>query len=231
MNEDRPAKTDATTHVVLLEDDSRLARRIALSLEQAGYRVHLFESPAELKDFELPPRPCVCVLDMKLREGTGLDAMRAVRAQRSGIPIVFASGASAIDEVIAGMKVGPIEFLLKPYRLERLVSAIEQGADEERGQMAREAKRTVVLQRLDRLSPREREVLDRMLTGMKTAEIASELRMATGTAKIHRARVLEKFWCGSVAEVLAMIRDAGMLELHLPVREPEPERPPGMPSA
>lgn len=230
MNEARPVKTDAATHVVLLEDDPGLGRRIAQSLEQAGYRVHLFESPGELDDFALPPRPCVCVLDMKLRGGTGLDAMRTVRAQRSGIPIVFASGASAVDEAIEGMKGGPIEFLLKPFRFERLLAAIEQGAEAERALMARETNREAVLRRLDRLSPREREVLDRMLAGMKTAEIATTLGMAPGTAKIHRARVLEKFWCASVAELLAMIREAGMLELSLPAREPEPERPPAMPA-
>lgn len=216
MNEARPASPDAATSVLLLEDDPKLGRRIARSLEQAGYRVHLFDSPGSLAALELPPRPCVCVLDMKLREGTGLDAMRMVRARRSGIPIVFASGASSVDEAIAGMKGGAIEFLLKPFRFEQLVAAIETGVRAERALLARDAKREAVLERLDRLSPREREVLDRMLAGMKTAEIASALGMAPGTAKIHRSRVLEKFWCGSVAELLAMIKDAGMLEVRLP---------------
>ena len=211
------------TCVILVEDEPALRARLARSIADAGYSVMAHASIDELDDSALPDVPCVAVLDMRLSGGgTGLDALAMLRERRPGLPVVFMSGNSTPEEIIRSMKLGTLEFLLKPFRLQELLDAIARGSAAERARFETTRSRTRVETMLARLSPRERQVFELMINGKKTAEIAAELGMAAGTAKIHRLRVLEKFWCDSVAQLIEMLRGSGMFEVRLP---DTPKRP------
>lgn len=204
-------------HVLVLEDDALLRIQLVHSLTQAGFAVTAYESVPALASAPPPDGPCVALLDMRLGEGSGLDALRLLHQRQPGLPVVFISGESQPQEIIQAMKLGALEFLLKPFHLRALLSALERGMAQEDARRARQAQQAHARTLFTRLSPREREVSRLLVDGLQTTQIAERLGLAYGTAKIHRLRVFEKLEVGCLAGLMDLLRDAGLVEVQLPL--------------
>lgn len=195
-------------HVLIVEDDPSLRARLALTLSQAGHPTTECDSVENLDPAQLPDSIGVAVLDMRLPGANGLQALRLVRGRFTDLPVVFISGESRPAEIIEGMKLGAIEFLLKPFTQDQLLTAVERALAQTREQLAQRQATTEALQQLERLTTREREVLALLVQGHKTGEAARVLGMAPGTAKIHRMHALEKMRLESVADAVRWLRAA-----------------------
>lgn len=210
----------APLHVLMVEDDPSLRQRLAKTIEQAGYPTLESDSVESLDSSRLPETLSVAVLDMRLPGANGLQALRLLRERFTALPVVFISGESQPTEIIEGMKLGVVEFLLKPFTQEQLLTAVERAVSLSRDNLAQRQVTREALQRLERLTTREREVLALLVQGHKTGEAARVLGMAPGTAKIHRMHALEKMKLQSVADAVRWLREARLDESHLATKGP-----------
>jgi RNA polymerase sigma factor (sigma-70 family) len=191
--------------VFVVDDDPSVREALQAMLETVGVRCEAFASAS---DFLLAPRPdapsCL-VLDVNLREGSGLDL--AAKMSRAGdtIPTVFITGAGTIPMTVRAMKGGAVEFLPKPFSDEDLLGAIAQAL--ERDQRSRESRseRRALSERFATLTPRERDVLELVVAGRMNKEIAAQLGTAEQTVKQHRGRVMQKLGVRSVADLVRLV--------------------------
>ena len=154
--------------------------------------------------------PGCLVLDVRLPGLSGLDLQKRMADAGIEIPIIFITGHGDIPMTVQAMKAGAVEFLTKPFRDQDLLDAIQQAL--ERDRMAREQRAEIeeLRDRLDSLTPREREVMGLVVAGLLNKQIAGELGTSETTVKIHRHQVMEKMGAGSLAELVRMADRLGI---------------------
>jgi RNA polymerase sigma factor (sigma-70 family) len=198
---------DAT--VFLVDDEDSVRNAITRLLRSAGCRVQAFASARAFLDGDREVEAPAClVLDVQMPEMGGLDLQRELRIAHAGLPIIFLTGHGDIPMSVQAMKGGAVDFLTKPVQDTDLLRAIEQALDRAIHDRAERAERAVVRQRLDSLTPREREVMALVVAGRRNKEIAHELGTTEKTIKVHRARVMAKMGARSLA---ALVRMAGRI--------------------
>lgn len=191
----------ALGHVYLVDDDASIRAGMKEALEVAGYCVYPFESAEAFLTGMVPLSPAVLLLDMRLAGMSGVDLQAHLRHLGISTPIVYISGESLPHEIVAGLKRGAVDFLIKPFSMNALLDAL-QAAVAKDGRMHRLlVRRRRLHERLAALTPREREVLTLMLKGLNNAELAARLEAAVPTAKIHRSRVMRKLQVETYAEL------------------------------
>lgn len=199
-----------STPIVYLIDDDTLSREtLAALLSVDGFRVAAYATGedflASFQDDPAVPRCLVCDLRLPGIDGLALQA----RLKESGIrmPIVFISGYANVPAAVRAMKLGAVDFLEKPFERTKLVECINQALERDRAACEHLASRIDVGQRLAKLTPREREVLDLLVAAQSTKEIASRLGINAKTVFVHRARVMEKMGVDSLVELSHLVRD------------------------
>jgi FixJ family two-component response regulator len=142
---------------------------------------------------------------------TGLDLQDALAGSGHRTPIVFVTGHGDISMSVKAMKAGAVDFLTKPFDVESLLDAIKRAVTKDAKELTEEGRTTEVVERVKKLSARETEVFALVVTGMLNKQIAGQLGIAEKTVKVHRARVMEKMWAGSVAELVRLADRAGVI--------------------
>ncbi|MFO1313375.1 MAG: response regulator [Burkholderiales bacterium] len=201
MSGDRPTRsaTQATVHVV--EDDESLRTSLLDLLRAAGYDARGYASAG---DFLLHPpgdRPGCLLLDVRLPGPSGLDLQAALTEHRIALPVVFLTGHADVTTSVRAMKAGAIDFLEKPIVREALFDAVERALARDAASRAARVATRQREERLAALTPREREILDRVVRGQRSREIAAELGISLRTVKGYRAQLMEKLGVGSAAEL------------------------------
>lgn len=198
-------------HVV--EDDESMRVALVRLLRAAGYDVLVYASAPEFEQRARQSRPECVVLDVQLPGQTGLDLQKALAASDDLIPIVFLTGHGDIPMSVEAMKSGAVDFLTKPASHGALVKAVEGAlANSAKVREARDQRREL-LDRYNRLTPREREVFAHVVQGQLNKQIAFDIQAAERTVKAHRHNVMEKLQAHSVAD---LVRMAQSLERALP---------------
>lgn len=196
--------------VFVVDDDPSVLKSLGRLLRSARLEVATFGSPREFLERHDPRTPGCLVLDVAMPGLNGLELQEALMKRGSTIPIVFLTGHGDIPMSVQAMKRGALDFLTKPVHDEELLQAIRSALD--RDQIARQARAELddILARLATLTPREREVLDHVVTGQLNKQIAADLGTVEKTIKVHRARVMEKLKVQSVAELVRLAERAGI---------------------
>jgi FixJ family two-component response regulator len=199
-------------HVVFIVDDDRRIRE-ALSELLASFDMHAvaFGSAAEYMAYPKPDVPACLVLDVELPDINGLDLQGRI-AEGDHPQIVFITGHGDIPSSVRAMKAGAVDFLTKPVRQEDLMRAINAALAQNREARRKRAKLAELRQRFAHLTPREREVLPLIASGLLNKQAAAELGISEITLQIHRSKVMQKMGAGSLAE---LVRMAGALEIPL----------------
>ena len=148
--------------------------------------------------------PSCMVLDVRLPGLSGLDLQQELAEAGIEIPIIFITGHGDIPMSVRAMKAGAVEFLTKPFREQDLLDAMRQAIKRDRASIAQRIKRTRVRALYDSLTPREREVMTKVVLGLLNKQIASELGMTEKTVKFHRGHVMRKMRAQSVADLVRM---------------------------
>ena len=191
--------------VFVVDDDPSVRSSLKFLLSSVGLQVESFDSAETFLQRKPPDAPSCLVLDVRLRGLSGLDFQRELAARNIRIPIVFVTGHGDIPMSVRAMKAGAIEFLTKPYRDQDLLDAVRIALDRDRARREQEKDLTDLQQRFDSLTPREQEVISKVVSGMLNKQIAGELGTAENTVKVHRRRAMEKMNAQSFADLVRMI--------------------------
>nr|WP_133667923.1 response regulator [Paraburkholderia sp. BL10I2N1] len=192
--------------VFVVDDDEHVRIALGRLIRSAGYRVETFDSAeAFIARADLEGHPACLLLDLQL---PGLSGLALQRQLHEWLPIIFMSGHSDLNSAVDAMKAGATDFLPKPVSESVLLDVLEQALERARQMFESRAKRADIQNRLDHLTPREREVMTLVVAGYLNKQVASELGAAEKTIKIHRARVMEKMKAGSLAELVRLAEKA-----------------------
>ncbi len=194
---------DATVFVV--DDDLGALRSMRWLLESEGFCVETFSSSREFLAAYHPDRPHCLVLDLRIPEMDGLELQQRLASQESNPPIIFVSGHGDVAQCARAMRQGAVDFLEKPVDDEALLGRVEEALGEDRRQRGLQSRCQETEARLDRLTPREREVREMLYAGKSVKMIAAELGISLQTAAKHRARVLKKLEVDNEAEMVRLL--------------------------
>lgn len=192
--------------VFLVDDDPSVRRALARLIKSAGYQVQTFVSAREFLD-RMPDaaRPACLVLDVRMPGLSGIDLQRELRLTNPILPIIFITGHGDIPMTVKAMKAGAVDFLPKPVRDADLLRAIEQALARAVHDRAKLDETEDIQSRVEKLTPREREVMNLVVKGRLNKQIAFALGIVEKTIKVHRARVMDKMQVDSVAELVRIV--------------------------
>jgi FixJ family two-component response regulator len=200
------SKTGAT--VFVLDDDALVRDAIGDLLHSAGLDVCLFAAPGELIP-RIDEAACL-ILDVYLVGANGLDVQQSLACAEIDIPIIFLSGRADIPISVRAMKAGAVEFLTKPFRDRDLLDAVLQALACDSTKRLQRKELSLLRERFATLSPREREVMTLIVTGMLNKEVAAALGTQVITVKIQRSHVMRKMAANSFADLVRMAQRLGV---------------------
>jgi len=197
------ANGDFVTFVV--DDDQAILKSISRLLGAKGYQVKTFQSGKEFLDNRQPGAVGCAIIDMYMPGLSGLDVQRELVSANVDCPIIFLSGASEVPVGIRAMKSGAIDFLTKPFDAQDLITAVTVAQMNQAKACERKEMCASALQRMESLTPREREVMERVTVGLLNKQVAADLKISIKTVKVHRSRVMRKMKARSVAELVRLV--------------------------
>src|SRR3984885_1854656 len=193
-----------TPIVFVVDDDVSVRESLESLIRCEGWQPQTFASAQEFLDYPRILVPNCLVLDVSLPGLNGLDLQRLVAAERTPMPIIFITGYGAVPMTVQAMKAGAVEFLTKPFNDDVLLTAIRAALERSRVALRQEAEMRVLRDRYALLSPRERQVMALVVSGLLNKQIGGELAISEITVKAHRGKVMQKMKADSLADLVTM---------------------------
>lgn len=205
----------AAPTVFVVDDDAAVRESLSLLIRSMGLEVQTFDTAQAFLDGCAPERPGCLVLDIRMPGMSGLDLQDRLGEHGITLPVIFITGHGDVAMAVRAMKHGALDFIEKPFNDQQLLDRVNQAIELDR--VSREARdaREADSARLALLSPREREVMERIVRGEANKVVALELGLSERTVEIHRAKVMAKSGTRSLAELVALVT-------RLEGAEPEP---------
>ena len=190
--------------VFIIDDDQGILDALSRLLRAAGYKTKAYSSPQAFLDEHDPSMPGCLVLDLSMPRKNGLDVQHELVTRGIERPIIFLSGRGTVPASVEAMKAGAVDFLPKPFKDDELLSAIKVAEERDRVRLVRDTGRNAASKLIDKLTPREKEVMELIVRGHMNKNIAHLLGTAERTIKEHRGRVMRKLGISSVAELVRL---------------------------
>jgi FixJ family two-component response regulator len=197
--------------VFVVDDDVSVRESLELLIRSAGWQPETFPSAQDFLARARVDAPSCLVLDVSLPDLNGLELQQRI-LDRTDMPIVFITGHGDVPTTVKAMKAGAFEFLTKPFGPEDLLNAIEQALHRSRATLAQQAETGILRARHASLTPREREIMTLVVSGLLNKQIALELGISEITVKAHRGQIMRKMDVNSLAE---LVRVAAALDIRL----------------
>jgi FixJ family two-component response regulator len=190
--------------VFVVDDDLSVREGLERLLHAAGWEVETFPSAQEFLAHRKEDIPSCLVLDVGLPGLSGLDLQKRILEANREIPIVFITGHKDVPTSVRAMKAGAVEFLVKPFSEDDLLDAIRQAIKRDQSARYQNAQMQDLWRRYESLTPREREVMQRVVSGLLNKQVAAELGTSEITIKVHRGQVMQKMQANSLVDLVRM---------------------------
>jgi len=196
----------------IVDDDAHVRAATSYLLASRGHPTEVYASAEEFLEQANLERGCV-LLDLRMPGLDGLGTMTRLRERGVAIPTIMMTGHGDLSTAVQAMKLGAIDFIEKPYKEQELLAAIGRALDFRAQERRRTQGRSDALARIEKLSPREVQILQGLLGGLSNKAIARHLNLSHRTVEMHRARLMEDLGCGSLSEAVRIAIDAGLSPL------------------
>ncbi|WP_354492195.1 response regulator transcription factor [Mesorhizobium robiniae] len=188
--------------VVIVDDDASVQEALSELILSAGFQPVCFSSTRALLDADVLDRPGCLILDVRMPGASGLDLQRHLSQTGNPKPVIFLTGHGDIPMTVQAMKAGAVDFLTKPVRDQTLLDAVIAGVAMDALRRAASAVVKLNIERVETLTPREREVLCQVARGRLNKQIAFDLGISEVTVKLHRGNVMRKMEAASIGELI-----------------------------
>jgi two-component system, LuxR family, response regulator FixJ len=191
----------------VIDDDEGVRNSLRFLLKSVGIASRTMASAKEFLDTYKPDQPGCLVLDVRMPGLSGIELQQQLNVRGAVIPVIFITGHGDVPMAVEAMQHGAFDFLQKPFRDQDLIDRIQRALERDIRSRAALAQHARIRERLESLTPREREVMILMTRGMPNKVMAAELGVSQRTVEIHRARVMEKSGAASLAQLVRMTLD------------------------
>jgi FixJ family two-component response regulator len=199
--------------VYVVDDDPSVRVALERLLKSVGLTVKPFASAREFLDQATPEWSGCLIVDLRMPGMGGLDLQDQLSARQVSLPVIFLTGYGTVPASVRAMKSGAVDFLEKPVDDQTLLDAVHKALERDRGARRNQVEMQALHQRLAALTPREYEVLTFIISGRLNKQAAAALGTTEKTIKVHRARIMEKLQCASLAELVRLAEKAGIRTL------------------
>ena len=190
--------------VFVVDDDPSMRRALERTITSAGWVVQTYGLGETFLDAYDPSQPGCVVLDLRMPQISGLAVQEQLAAQKASIPIIFITAFGEVSVAVQAMKAGAVDFLEKPFSSQELLTCIERAIARDREIRRQQDQQADLVARLATLTPREREVLDLVVAGSTTKEVAAQLGIQPRTVEIHRHHVIQKMGVRSAVDLVRL---------------------------
>jgi len=198
------AQTTDNPTVFIVDDDNAIRQAMGMLMESVGLEHEIYESADDFLSGVTVDRPGCLVLDIRMPGISGLELQETLAEKDSSLPIIFISGHGDIPMAVEAMQKGAVDFIQKPFRDQELLDCIGAALKTDKSKRSTLNEVSEIRDRVERLTKREREVFDLVVTGKPNKIIAHEMSVSQRTVEIHRARVMEKMEADSLADLVRM---------------------------
>jgi FixJ family two-component response regulator len=204
MADRRPIRTEADPGPVVLvvDDDDGMRAALQRLLTLAKLPVELYASGVEFLAAARLDRPGCILLDISMPQMSGLEVQACLKQRHVALPIVFLTGSSDIPIAVTAMREGAVDFIEKPFGNDDLVTRVRAAIEQHEHLRRGDAEHAALLGLVQKLTPREREIMDLVVTGLTSKEIARIVGASHRTVEIHRGRVMEKMAAATLADLV-----------------------------
>lgn len=197
--------SDSAPLVLVVDDDAHIRDAIADLLRSVGIEARCYSSTRALLEAGFPDRAGCLILDVRLPGLSGLDLQAQLTADKNTVPVIFMTGHGDIPMSVRAMKAGAVDFLTKPFRDQDLLDAVTAAIERDRARRRTALETAKVAALAAMLTPREREVMGRVVNGLMNKQIAGELGISEITVKLHRGNVMRKMEARSLADLIRKV--------------------------
>lgn len=191
--------------VFVVDDDEAMTKSIRWLIETVGLRVKTFSQGKEFLDSYKSNDPGCLILDVRMPGMSGLELQGQLKEHHINLPIIFITGHGDVPMAIKAMKAGAFEFLTKPFNDQTLLDSINQAIEFDSTRRQENLELDSIIARIEKLTPRESEVMDLVVEGKLNKVIADELYISAKTVELHRAKIMEKMQAASLAQLVRLV--------------------------
>jgi two-component system, LuxR family, response regulator FixJ len=202
-------KTSAMVHII--DDDAGIRKSLQMLMESASLAVRVYESGQDFLDAVDPEQPGCIVLDLRMPGMGGIEVLQRLRAAHNEVPAIIISGHADVPTAIHSMKLAATDLLQKPFEPQTLLKAVHSAIEKSIEMLQRSDEQGLARQRLENLTPREHDLLKRVVAGMPNKRIAADLNISIKTVANHRANLMAKTQALNAADLAHMSTVAGSI--------------------